>query len=287
MKKILVATDFSERSERAVRRAALLARQFGATIVLLHVVDDDQPRRIVDAEHEESNALLRQTAATLRDTDGVVCEARVILASSFAGIIQAVEEMRPDLLVIGSHRRQLLKDVFVGTTAERTIRLVNCPVLMVNAPPAGNYRHIMLTTDLSDGSRDALQRVSELRIGEDARNTLLHIFDAPALRLVMVDTMTKVDQDDYLAAERKKAMRDLAGFTSSANFGKAAPMVRYKAKATHQEILKVAEAEKADMIVLSTHGRTGLAKLLIGSVTQKVLRTSSIDILAMPPPRAK
>ncbi len=285
MKTIMVATDFSGRSDRALARAALLARQFGATIALIHVVNDDQPRRIVDIEREESAVLLNQSAETLREVDGVACEARVILASSFAGIIQAVDEMRPDLLVIGSHRRHVLKDVFIGTTAERTIRLVDCPVLMVNAQADGDYRHIMHTTDLSGGSRDALQRARALRIGDDAHNTLLYIFDAPALRLVMVDTMTKNDQALYLASEQMNAMRELDAFTSEAKLDDFAPQVRHKPKATHQAILKAAEDENADLIVVSTHGRTGLAKLLIGSVTERVLRSASIDVLAIPPKR--
>jgi len=283
MKKIMVATDFSERSDRALRRAKLLARQFGATITLIHVVDDDQPRRIVEIERDESAMLLRQTAATLAQLDGVTCETRVILASPFAGIIQGVETSDPDLLVIGPYRRQMLKDVFIGTTAERTIRLVSCPVLMVNAPPAGSYQHVMQTTDLSDGSRDALQRVRALRIGDDARNTLLHVFDAPALRLAMSYTISKDDQAYYLESEEKVALRDLTAFLATAKLGNVAPRVRHRAARVHHEILKAADAERADLIVLSTHGRTGLTKLLIGSVTEHVLRTSLIDVLAIPP----
>lgn len=95
MKTIMVATDFSERSDRALRRATLLARQFGASSALIHVVDDDQPRRIVDSERDEAEQLLRRMAATLGDVDGVGCEARVILASPFAGIVKAVEEGPP------------------------------------------------------------------------------------------------------------------------------------------------------------------------------------------------
>ncbi len=285
MKTIMVATDFSRRSDRALSRAAVLARQFGASIILIHVVNDDQPRRIVEIEHEESAVLLAQSAETFKEVDGVACEVRIVRASSFVGIIQAAEELRPDLLVIGSHRRHVLKDVFIGTTAERTIRLVDCPVLMVNAQPAGQYRHIMHTTDLSAGSRDALQRARDLRIGDDAINTLLYVFDAPALRLVMVDTMTKNDQALYLASEQMNAMRDLDAFTSSAKLDDFAPQVRHKPKATHHEILTAAEEENADLIVVSTHGRTGLAKLLIGSVTERVLRSASIDVLAIPPRR--
>ena len=286
MKKILVATDFSERSDRALRRATLLARQCGAAIALVHVVDDDQPRRIVDAERDEAEKLLRQTAATLRDVDGVACETRVLLAAPFVGIAEAAAGTEADLLVIGPHRRQVLRDVFVGTTAERAIRSVDCPVLMVNAPPAGHYRHVLQTTDLSDGSRAALERLPGLGIGEQARNSLLHVFDAPALRLAFSHSMPKEDQEHYLAEERRSAWEGLSRFRASATLGDVLLAVRHESATTAQEILKAAEEQEADLIVLSTRGEGGLTRLLIGSVTEQVLQMSPVDVLAIPPLRA-
>ncbi len=285
MNRLFVATDFSERSDRAMRRATLLVRQRDAGITLIHVVDDDQPGRIVDSERDEAEQLLRRMAATLRDVDGVACEARVILASPFAGIIKTVEELAPDLLVIGPHRRQVLRDVFVGTTAERTIRSVQCPVLMVNAPPVGPYRHVLLTTDLSDGSREALQRFPALGLSNGVRHSLLYVFDAQALRLAFSHSISKNDQEGYIADEKKVASRALSGFVANAKLGNVRPVVRYEASAAQHEILKAADEEKADLIVLSTHGRTGLGKMLLGSVTEQVLRTSPVDVLAVPPPR--
>jgi len=287
MKTIMVATDFSERSDRALRRATFLARQFEAAILLVHVVDDDQPRRIVDAERDEATTLLRQMAATLRDLDGVSCETRIILASPFVGIAQAVADTAPDLLVIGPHRRQVLRDVFVGTTAERTIRSVDCPVLMVNATPAGQYRHVLQTTDLSDGSRNALLRFQALGLADHARMSLLHVFDAPALRLAFSHSIPQDDQTYYLEDEQRDAARDLALFLSSTDLGRPRQIVRHEATSAPHEILKVAGEKQADLIVMSTHGRSGLAKMLIGSVTEQVLRTAQIDVLAIPPQRGE
>lgn len=287
MKKIMVATDFSERSDRALRRATLLARQLEATMLLVHVVDDDQPRRIMETERDEAAALLRQTAATLRDVDGVTCETRVILADPFVGIAQAVADATPDLLVIGPHRRQVLRDVFIGTTAERTIRSVECPVLMVNATSAGHYRHVLQTTDLSDGSRDALRRLQALGLADRARTSLLHVFNAPALRLVMGQAMAKEDREQCLADERNEATIALSRFAASTGLGEVRQLTRYEASAAPHEILKAAGEEQADLIVMSTHGLSGLGKMLIGSVTAQVLRTAQIDILAIPPQRGE
>lgn len=285
MEVILVPTDLSERSDRALRRAALLARQFEAAILLVHVIDDDQPSRIVNAERDETMALLRKIAATLHDVDGVACETRVILASPFVGIAQAAADAAPDLLVIGPHRRQVLKDVFVGTTAERTIRSVDCPVLMVNAAPAGQYRHALQTTDLSAPSRDGLQRFKSLGLGEGIQNSLLYLFDAPALRLVMAHTMSQQDQKMYVLDEQATAETELAAFSASAGLQDIRQLVRYEATAAQHEVLKIAEEEGADLIVMSTNGRGGIARILIGSVTEQVLRNASVDVLAIPPRR--
>ncbi|GGD38554.1 universal stress protein [Sinisalibacter lacisalsi] len=284
MKTIMLATDFSERSDRALRRAALLARRSGAKMTLVHVVDDDQPRHIIENEKAGATSLLREMTATLRSHDGVDCDARVVLDAPFAGIVRAATEIAPDLLVIGPHRRQVLRDVFVGTTAERTIRSVSCPVLMVNALPAGRYRHVLQTTDLSDESRIAAQRFAALGLGEDARASMLFVFDAPAMRLGMSHSIPKDDQAHYLEGERTHALRELGRFMATLGAAvQADQVVRREDTAAANEILKAAEEMKADLIVAATHGRGGGARMFLGSVTEQVLRSATVDVLAIPP----
>lgn len=282
MKKILLATDFSERSDRALRRATLLARQFGASLAIVHVVDDDQPRRIVDSERDAASALLRELKDTLQNIDGISCETRVILADPFAGIARAAEEEAPDLLVIGPHRRQALRDVFVGTTAERAIRSVTCPVLMVNAPPVGSYRHVMLATDLSEGARRAAQITSDLGLLEDPITSMLHVFDAHNTHF----SMTKEQREAYIADERSEASRQLSAFAKSAGLDMITRTVRLDETATANEILQAAQETSADLVVVGTHGRTAFARFFLGSVAEAVLRIADRDILAVPPDKA-
>jgi len=286
MQTIMVATDFSERSDRALRRATLLAKETGASLILVHVVDDDRPRHIVDREGKDAESLLRELAATVRRVDGVACDTRVMLADPFAGIIESTADASPDLLVIGPHRRLLLRDAFIGTTAERTIRSVACPVLMANTLPIGPYRHVLRTTDLSEGSRDALNRFEKLRIGPHARNSLLHVFDAPALRLAVVSAMPEEEQEAYLQTEQATAATALTEFAASIGIGVAERILRHDKSTAAMEIMEVAEEVNADLIVLSTHGRAGLAKFFLGSVAEDVLRSANTDVLAIPPKQA-
>lgn len=283
MKKIMLATDFSERSDRALRRATLLARQFGGTLSIVHVVDDDQPRRIVDSERNVASELLRELRNTVQKVDGISSETRVMLADPFAGIARAAEEEAPDLLVIGSHRRQALRDVFVGTTAERTIRSVDCPVLMVNAPPVGSYRHVMLTTDMSEGAENAVRTCIALGIMSQADASFLYVYDAPATRLAMSHTVPVDDREAYLEEQRKEAARSLAEFVKRTGMRSSRQLVRFGLRATADEILEATKEEETNLIVLGTEGRSGVAKFFLGSVAEAVLRSADRDVLAVPP----
>lgn len=112
MKKILVATDFSPRSDRAIRRATLVAKKFDAAISLTLVVVDDRPKRIVDAERESTSMLLAEQARPVREIDGVDRSASVLLGTPSAEIIKTTEAGMADMLVIGPHRHHAFLDVF-------------------------------------------------------------------------------------------------------------------------------------------------------------------------------
>lgn len=279
----MVATDFSERSDRALRRATLLAKQFGARLSLVHVVDDDRPQRMLEKERDLASQLLDETGASVRGHDGVTCDTRVVLGASFAGILKAVEDGGPDLLVIGPHRRQELRDIFAGTTAERTIRSASCPVLMANAPPAGAYRRILLTTDFSEEARRAVDAFVALGMGHGSEISLLHLFDVMAFRLAMAGSMTESSRITYLENVRDEARKELVSFAQAAALRSVKQIARESRSSTALDILAEAKETSADLIVVGTRGRSGLGKFLLGSVAEEVLRSADRDVLAVPP----
>lgn len=281
--RIMLATDFSERSDRALRRAVILARRHGAKLLIVHVVDDDRPRRIVDHEVGDAHQLLAELAQSLTDMDGVACATSVLLDDPFAGIVKAAEKEAPDLLVIGPHRRQILRDAFVGTTAERTIRAVRCPVLMANGPPVGPWRKVLMTTDLSDPAGNALARFVATGVAGDAARAILYVFDAPALRLALSDSIGREGQRDYLEALSREARQDLAQFVERAGGGNAERIVRHEETTVAGEILRTAKETGADLIVVSTQGKGAVARMVLGSVALQVLTGAECDILVMPP----
>jgi nucleotide-binding universal stress UspA family protein len=119
---ILAATDFSTRSQRALRRAGLLARERGAELALVHVVDDDQPPDLVALETREAERTLGEQISAMAELRGVRCRSLVVAGDPFDGILRTAASTGADVVVMGAHRKQLLRDIFVGTTIERVIR---------------------------------------------------------------------------------------------------------------------------------------------------------------------
>lgn len=283
MERILVATDFSERSDRALRRATLLARQTGAALTIVHGLDDDRSPRIIERERYEVESLLRELTATLTNVDGVKSRSRIVMGEPSQAILQAVKDEQPDLLVVGPHRRQIFRDIFVGTTVERTIRGASCPVLMANAAPVGHYRHVLLCTDLSEGSADAMSTCLSLDVAREALKSVLYVFDAPMLRLTISHQISEEEREAYLEDQRSIARMALNKFIARAGLSPVHVILRHDATLISHEILAAAALAQADLIVMATHSKHGMERFLLGSATERVLRDSSIDVLAILP----
>ena len=178
MEQILVATDFSTRSQRALRRAGLLARECDAKLTLVHVVEDDQPRSLVELERREASKFLDEQIHSLAELRGVRCSFLLGSGAAFDGILQTAKISSADLIVMGSHRRQLLRDVFVGTTIERVIRIGTYPVLMVNNAVDHPYQRVLAATDMSEVSSWAIRTGGALGVADKADLAIVHAFSA-------------------------------------------------------------------------------------------------------------
>jgi universal stress protein E len=285
MPHIVAATDFSSRSQRAFRRAGLLARQTGADLTLVHVVDDDQPEAMVEFERQEADKFLNEQIDTLAELRGLPCQAVVTTGEAFDGILRAAEKARADLIVMGSHRKQILRDIFVGTTIERVIRAGPYPVLMVNADSGQPYRSVTAGIDMSEPSAHALKTAVGLGMVNDSSLTVVHAFTAVAAGKLYVANARRDQIDDYIASERQVASQALFSFLKDQDLSNAQWAYRVEEGDALAVISRAVKETGSDLVVIGTHGRSGIVKLLIGSVAEEVLRNLDVDILAVPPPR--
>lgn len=283
MPRLLTATDFSTRSDRALRRACLLAKSWPAALELVHVIDPDRPLALVDAERHAAEILLTAMRQSLREVDGIDCEVRLVEGDPFEGIASAAVDSGAELVVIGPHRRQLLRDVFVGTTAERTVRTSRKPVLMCNAVPAQRYRQIVVAVDLSEVSAQAVRVVYALGLDRNTVVSVVHVFDALGADLQLRSPGASQSGADLIDEARKHALEDVVRFLERHGLP-SLPVGVHLNRGNAGAVIHAAAAERgADLLVLGTRTRRGLAEQMLGSVAESVLRVATTDVLAVPP----
>jgi universal stress protein E len=279
---ILAATDFSTRSNRALRQAGLLAQSGNTQLHIVHVVDDDQPEELIRMEKREAERVLNEQAGSMPELGGVQTRPMVITGDAFDGILRTASDVNADLIVMGSHRKQFLLDIFIGTTIERVIRKGPFPVLMVNNEAQGATRRLW---------RPSICRIPPLTRsgslcphGWSAAEQRCSMHSSPLGKGKMfVAGIDQVSIDEYVASERQKAMEELATFLVANDFGRERWSLRVEDGAPMEVISRAVADMRPDLLVMGTHGRSGLLKALIGSVTEEALRSLSVDILAVPP----
>ncbi|QRM35909.1 universal stress protein [Microvirga sp. VF16] len=282
---ILAATDFSTRSQRALRRAGLLARDSGAELTLVHVVDDDQPPDLVALQRREAERILSEQISAIAELSVLPSRALVVEGDPFDGILRAAASTGADLIVMGAHRKQLLRDIFVGTTIERVIRTGPFPVLMVNKEMDQPYRTALAPVDMSEPSVNAIRTGRALGLPSGARLALVHAFQPMAKGKMFYAGLSRDAIDGYVADERQRAAKELIAFLEANLLDDRGRSMSIEEGAPFEVISKATEQSKPDVLIIGTHGRTGIAKALLGSVTEEVLRSLDVDILAVPPLR--
>lgn len=283
---ILAATDFSTRSNRALRQAGLLAQLGNAHLHIVHVVDDDLPEELVRLEKREGDRILREQVDSMPELRGVQANPMVVTGDPFDGILRASTAVNADLIVMGAHRKHLLLDIFMGTTLERVIRKGSIPVLMVNNEAQRKYENVVAPVDMSTSSANALRTAISTGLITDDRTTLLHAFLPLAKGKMYVANVDKADIDSYVESEREHAMGELAAFLITHDLKGLRWSMRIEEGDPIETISRVVSEMRPDLLVMGTHGRSGLLKALIGSVTEEALRSLNVDILAVPPVRA-
>jgi universal stress protein E len=215
---ILAATDFSTRSQRALRRAGLLAQAGGAELTLVHVVDDDRPKNLVEIEMREAERILAEKISAMAELRGAQCRSLVVAGDPFDGILRSAGAIGADLIVMGAHRKLLLRDIFVGTTVERVMRTGPHPVLMVNNEVRQPYRNVVAAVDMSEPSANAIRAARSAGLIGDESLTLLHAFLPLGKHRMSVAGINHTAIDEYVASERQRAVDELVAFTAANQF---------------------------------------------------------------------
>ena len=296
---ILCPVDFSDPSRRALNYAVALSRWYGAPLTILHahatapVFEFTAPFGSLGAPPlmrqdrgiEEPAAELRRFMGPANDASPT--EIVVERGDAASEILRQAIERKADLIVMGTHGRTGLRQVLLGSVTEKIIRNASCPVLVV--PPhaadvgsaAAVFKRIVHATDFSKASSVALTCALALAKEADARLTLLHAIEFPqALHDIPLPRGSEVDQQHALAeAEYLRRLRALVPAQARMYCTVAARVSEGKPA---RAILRVADEEQADLIVLGVQGRGTVELLVFGSNAHAVIREARCPVLVVP-----
>ncbi len=279
MKRILMATDLSARSDRAFARAMHLARDHQAELTIVHVVDESLPAPIADAQGDAARQAIEAQVAADRGDATFPISIEVVFGRPYLDILEMSERQDAELVILGLHREDAFKDMFRGTTAERVIRAGNAPVLLVKEPANRPYKKIMVGVDFSVYSRRAIEfAVAFVPTGVFH---LVHAFDVPFKGFAYGhDTRRGATKQHQLQFQK---MIDEEMETFLAGVEPKAPKVQTAMQeGTVRDVIDKQVARlQPDLLVVGTHGRTGVAHAFLGSVAEDLLRDPPCDVFAV------
>ncbi len=288
---VLVATDLSDASRKALRYAGAVAKNSGAELHVVHVSEIDYaipgPARPgsdpFTSETKEGQALKEQIIADIGQPIAPIFHGRV--GRAYDQICRCAEELRAGLVIMATHGRSGLKRFALGSNAERVVQHSTSPVLIVRAQEREiisetqelRLQSILVPTDFSESSRAALSQGLIFARRFHARLVLFHSFTGPVF--TSPDPASRHQLGNEMRAAAEAQMREFIlgldsegiDFQTEVRPGPAA-----------EAICDFAAAQEIDLIVISTHGRTGLKHVLIGSVAEHVVRSAPCPVLVVP-----
>ena len=285
--KILCPVDFFPGSLHAFDYALKLAKNYGARVIALHVVEPVIPTIYEPAFSvpDLTNALEKESKRLMKDLNskatkaGVPLESQVKLGDINTEIRQSIEKTKADLVVAGTHGSKGFERWLMGSVTEKLMRHCPVPLLVIGgrkktgaAPP--EIGSILVTTDFSEGTSDALSYAYSIAQECQAEIDLLHVVDELALLEMPSNIRESVIAGVRKNLERLVPARARALCETHTTVATGSP---------YQAILKTVRKDKVGFIVMNVQGKGMLARVLVVSTAERVVRGAECPVLLIPP----
>jgi nucleotide-binding universal stress UspA family protein len=284
IRRILFPTDFSDGAARAFPQAAHLADWHDAELHIVHVT----------GPQDEADTALPVSLDTFRDwlgqpsEDSLSLDALSITQHQVESdapperLVAYAEDQDIDLVVMGTHGRRGVQRMLLGSVTEEVVRKAPCPVLTVRTDadetPGTAIRRILVPVDFSEASEIAVQHAKEIAQTYGAEIDLLHVVEE-----VVYPSAYGVEPP-YVPSQSVVARVEKAlGTMAREDIGYEHVQVSARIGYAPLTILDHVESNDIDLIVLATHGRTGLDRMLLGSVAERVLRRAPTPVFIVKP----
>jgi len=288
---ILFAYDFSERSDRAAKRAFQMAKEHNMHVHAAHVVDEAFPERkwLGDDQGGESResivdrlkaAITQRLESTLRpvaEEFGIPLKAHGALGYVAEQLHSIGEQNNSKMLVLGAHGRHAVRDFMLGATAEQLLWFMAPPTLIVRNDQSDPYQKLMIAADFSEEAETAMKAAAKWFPAAQVR--VLHVIDSRAEERLQ-DAGLGSEKLQAAHAEQEEAARARLE-EMIANSGLDAEKTEIYIIHGHpvEEVSTQAENYGADLVVMGGHGRSRLTRWLPGRVASRLVHQLPCDVM--------
>ncbi len=284
--KILVPIDFSPYSSYAADFASFLAQEYKADITLYHVVvmfetevEEEEHLKNIEGivKHKilSTNSLLEKKKKTIDVTDFKIHSVTEHGVNAANSILEFINSHNYDLVIIGTHGRTGLKNWIYGSVAEKVVRLAQIPVITLhNIPVFSHMKNILVPVDFSENSRKTLETARKIAKTFHSQLNYIHIIEQqlhPSYQVVGIESVFTLNPD-----LKDISLNKLKEFCYKENEKATFAILEGTA---HRDITDYAKEINCGLIVMSTHGYTGIDHVLIGSTTERVVRIAPCPVL--------
>jgi nucleotide-binding universal stress UspA family protein len=238
-----------------------------------------EPEELYERLRSTAEARMASSAADGGMPDVEIVQAQVRGMSPAPVILEYAEEQDADLIVLGTHGRRGLRHLLLGSVAEEVVRMADRPVLAVreDSPATGSFERILVPLDYSRSSDSALAYAKQIGAAEGAELHLLHVLEVGAYPdfYFPVQATQMFDMPEL----KSRALDNLNDRLKRVEGPDVEAEVHVELGHPPQTILDRAESLGTDLTVISSHGRTGLERVLLGSVAEAVVRGSKTPVM--------
>ena len=276
---VLVATDLSARSDRAVLRGAEIALQVGAArLTVLHVIEPVRLRGRATNTRTAERELRAQVQRLAFSSPRLRADVRVERGKPFVEIVRHARIGGADLIVVGAHGTHFVRGLLWGTTAERVVWRGD-RVLVVRSRVRGPYKRVLAAVDFSESSRRVVE--SALVVAPTAKLGVLHVDDILSESRLRLGGASSRDLARYQLGVQRRVHAQMLRFSRTLGLAERITEHVVRLGRPAAVIPQVAAEIRADLVAIGTSARTGLPYLLLGSVAEHVLRDAPCDVLAV------
>ncbi|WP_100613754.1 universal stress protein [Confluentibacter citreus] len=275
---ILLGEDFGKSSKNTLESAIILAKTFNSKVTPIYVLPDDivnekAKNLLVDAASQK----LKETIETIAKHGIKTGEPLLKHGSAIDAIARAAVEINSNLLVLGAGESSVKQNFKLGTTAERIIQKSEKPVFVVKEKTPLNIRQILCPIDFSPASQRALTNAIIIAKKFKAQLTILSVCEIQTASWFITNEVTEMENKARCEKHKARFESFLKGFSlSGLNWEPEIPQ-----GIAAEEILNTISKKSIDLLVMGTAGRTGLNRLMLGSVTEKVIREVPCSFLTL------